>query len=52
MSIGQILLVILLLCLIGVFPIWPHAVGWGYGPSSIVGTTLIVLIILLVMGKL
>jgi membrane-bound ClpP family serine protease len=52
MSIGTILLVILILMLVGVLPIWPHAASWGYGPSGIVGTLVVILIVLFLMGRL
>ena len=32
-------------------PAWPHGSSWGYGPSGIVGTLLIVLVVLIVMGR-
>ena len=50
MPIGTILLVILILMLIGVFPVWPHSRSWGYGPSGGLGTVLIILLILVVLG--
>jgi hypothetical protein len=37
MSLGMIVLIIVVLMLVGVVPAWPHARGWGYGPSGIVG---------------
>lgn len=52
MSIGTILLIVVILILVGVLPAWPHARGWGYGPSGILGTILIILIILFLMGRL
>jgi flagellin-like protein len=52
MSIGTILLVILILMLVGVLPVWPHAASWGYGPSGIVGTLVVILIVLVLMGRL
>jgi hypothetical protein len=52
MSIGTILLVLLLLMLVGVVPAWPHARGWGYGPSGVVGTLLLVLLVLFLMGRI
>jgi Protein of unknown function (DUF3309) len=52
MSIGTILLVILFLMLIGALPVWKHASGWGYGPSGILGTVLVVVVILFLMGRL
>src|SRR5689334_11929463 len=30
MSIGTIVLVIVILMLVGVLPVWPHARSWGY----------------------
>ena len=52
MSLGTILLVILILMLVGVLPVWPHASSWGYGPSGIVGVVLLVIIVLFLMGRL
>lgn len=52
MSLGTILLVILILLLLGVFPGWPHAANWGYGPSGILGVLLVVVVVLLIMGRL
>jgi hypothetical protein len=52
MSIGTILLVVLILVLIGVIPVWPHARSWGYAPSGIVGIIVVILIVLLLMGRL
>ncbi len=52
MSLGTILLVILILILVGVLPTWPHARSWGYAPSGIVGTLLLIVIVLFVLGRL
>jgi hypothetical protein len=52
MPIGTILLVILILMLIGVFPIWPHSRSWGYGPTGGLGTILVILLILVLLGIL
>jgi hypothetical protein len=52
MSIGTILLIVLVLMLVGVLPVWPHASSWGYGPSGAVGLIVLVIIILLVMGRI
>jgi hypothetical protein len=48
---STILLVILILLLVGAFPAWPHSSSWGYGPSGILGTLLIVLVVLMAMGR-
>ena len=52
MSIGTILIIILILILIGVIPIWPHAKSWGYVPGGTIGLILVILLILLLLGKL
>lgn len=52
MSVGNILLIVVLLMLIGVIPAWPHSKAWGYGPSGGIGLIFIVLIVLLLMGRL
>jgi hypothetical protein len=52
MSLGTILLIVLILILIGVIPVWPHARSWGYAPSGIVGVILIIVIVLFLLGRL
>jgi hypothetical protein len=52
MTLGTILLIIVILALIGVLPVWPHARSWGYAPSGIVGVILLILLILFLMGRL
>ncbi|MFP4161413.1 MAG: DUF3309 family protein [Ectothiorhodospira sp.] len=51
MSLTSILLIVLLLILIGVIPAWPHARGWGYGPSGVVGVIVLILLVLLLVGR-
>jgi len=38
--------------LVGVLPTWPHSRSWGYGPSGTVGTILVVLLILVLLGRI
>jgi hypothetical protein len=52
MSLGTILLIVVVLMLIGVLPTWPHARGWGYGPSGVAGVVLVILLVLFLMGRL
>ena len=52
MSLGTILLIVVILALIGVLPVWPHASSWGYGPSGIVGVLLIVVLVLFLLGRI
>jgi hypothetical protein len=52
MSLGTILLIVVILMLIGVLPVWPHARSWGYAPSGIAGVVLLIVLILFLMGRL
>jgi hypothetical protein len=52
MPMRTILIVVLVLLLIGAFPVWPYSSGWGYYPSTGLGTLLIILIILAFTGVL
>ena len=49
---SRILLVILVLALLGALPTWPYSSGWGYYPSGGLGTVVVILLILVLMGKL
>ena len=46
-----VLIVILLLLLIGAFPVWPYSASWGYYPSGGLGLLLLILIVLLVARR-
>jgi len=52
MGLGNILLIVAILLLIGVLPAWPHARRWGYGPTGIFGVVLLVVIVLFLTGRL
>ena len=45
-----ILLIILILALIGSVPTWPYSRGWGYYPSGGIGTVLLILLVLYLLG--
>ncbi len=49
---GTILLVLLILMLVGALPAWPHSRTWGYGPTSVLGVVLSILIVLVLLGKI
>jgi Protein of unknown function (DUF3309) len=46
-----VLIVILLLLLIGAFPVWPYSASWGYYPSGGLGLLLLILVVLLVARR-
>lgn len=52
MSLATILLIVLILMLIGAMPTWPHSRQWGYAPSGVLGTVVVVLLVLVLLGRL
>jgi hypothetical protein len=48
---GLILLIVLLLLLFGGLPKWGYH-SYGYGPSGIIGTLLIIVVILFLLGRI
>lgn len=51
MSLGTIIVILLILILFGVTPRWRYSRSWGYGPSGIVSTVLVVVVILVLLGR-
>ena len=51
-STGTILIIILLVLLIGGLPTWPHSKSWGYGPTGLFSTLLVVLVVLILLGRI
>jgi hypothetical protein len=48
---STVLIVLLILLLVGALPRWPYSAGWGYGPGGLVGTILVIVVILALMGR-
>jgi len=46
---ATILILVLILLLIGALPTWPHSRNWSYGPTGLVGTVLLIVVILMLM---
>lgn len=52
-NVNFILLIVLILALVGFFPVWPHAgFGYGYWPSGFFFLVLMVVLILILLKKL
>jgi Protein of unknown function (DUF3309) len=47
-----VLFIVVVVLLIGALPSWPYSGGWGYYPSGGLGTILIVLLVLALIGVL
>ena len=45
-----IILIILIVLIVGAVPAWPYSTGWGYYPAGGLGTLLIILLILALLG--
>ena len=45
-----ILLIIVIVLLLGALPTWPYSAGWGFYPAGGLGTILIILLILSLLG--
>lgn len=48
----MLLVVLLLVLLLAVIPTWPHSRNWGYRPSGLLGTVLVVVIVLALLGRI
>lgn len=46
-----LLFVILIVLLIGALPTWPYSQRWGYYPSGLLGTILLIVLVLLLLGR-
>jgi hypothetical protein len=48
--IEMVLLVVLVILLLGALPTWPYSREWGYYPVGGLGTVLVIVLILVLMG--
>jgi Protein of unknown function (DUF3309) len=46
----MLLLILLLILIFAAVPTWPHSRGWGYYPSGGLGTILLILVVLMLLG--
>lgn len=46
----MLLILLLVLLVLALAPAWPYSRGWGYYPSGGLGTILLVLIVLMLLG--
>jgi hypothetical protein len=51
-STQAILVLVIVIVLIFSWPSWPYSRDWGYGPTGILGTILIVILILWLVRQL
>jgi hypothetical protein len=46
----MLMLLLLLVIVLAIMPAWPYSRGWGYYPSGGLGTVLIILVVLMLLG--
>ena len=44
--------IVLIVLLIAVLPSWPYSASWGYAPTGVLSTVLIIVLILVLLGML
>ena len=47
-----IIVIILVLLLLGSFPLFPYSRNWGYRGSGVLGTILLIVVILWLLGRI
>jgi hypothetical protein len=47
---GLILLIVLVVLPLGGLPRWSFSRSWGYGPTSVIGVLLVILVVLLIFN--
>ena len=48
--ISMLLLIVLVILLLGALPTWPYSRSWGYYPSGGLGTVLVIILVLVLLG--
>lgn len=46
-----VILILLIVLLLGALPTWPYSTNWGYYPSGALGTILVIVLILALLGR-
>ena len=47
---GLLLLILLVALLVGALPTWPYSRRWGHAPGGTLGTLLLIVVILILLG--
>jgi hypothetical protein len=46
----MLLLILLIILILAVFPTWPYSREWGYYPTGGLGTILLIVVVLILLG--
>ena len=50
--VNLIILIVVIALLLGALPVYPYSRRWGYAPSGVLGTILIVILLLWLLGQI
>ena len=48
----MLLLLLLIILIFAAIPAWPYSRGWGYYPSGGLGTILVIILVLMLLGMI
>jgi hypothetical protein len=48
----MLLLLLLIVLILAVTPTWPYSRSWGYYPSGALGTILMIVVVLMLLGRI
>jgi hypothetical protein len=48
----MLLLLLLIVLILAVTPTWPYSRSWGYYPSGALGTVLMIVVVLMLLGRI
>ena len=48
---SPLFMLVLLVVLVAVLPTWPYSGGWGYYPSGALGTVLLIVLLMALLGR-
>ena len=51
MTTSGLLIILLVVLLVASLPRWPYSRSWGYWPGGLLGTILLIMLILLLLGR-
>jgi hypothetical protein len=52
LMLSMVLLILLVALLVGALPSWPYSRSWGYYPSGVLTTVLVVVVVLALLGRI
>lgn len=51
-TLALVLIVVLVVMSVGTYPRWAHSRSWGYAPTGTLGTVLVIVLLLALLGQI